>query len=422
MRELRRSVMSAANDQREPLTLRISRVWTVFFALLSLAGVIAFLLGISGPHSQRAWQAYLINYVFWTGLSFGAVLFVAVLNMADATWGRPLKRLAEGLGAFLPVSFLLFWVLYPGRQEIFPWVRQPIPEKQVWLNAGFMFARNGAGLFLLTALSLALIYYSVKGDKEMAHGLGGSVAVGQVGGSNEGPCWRIQRVLSPIIGIVYAFVLSLLAFDLIMSLDPHWYSTLFGAYYFMSSFYTALAALYLISPISLKAPALREFIHAHHLHDLGKLVFAFCIFTGYLFYVQFLVIWYGNLPEETRYIILRVRFTPWEPVAWIILATILVIPFVVLLSRKIKMKPVAMMMISGIILVGMWLERFILVAPSTWKGKELPLGLMEVLITAGFFGIMALSLIIFLGRVPLLPISDPLFRKSIEPHEEKVKP
>ena len=422
MRELRRSVMSAANDQRDPLTLRISRVWTVFFALLSLAGVIAFLLGISGPHSQRAWQAYLINYVFWTGLSFGAVLFVAVLNMADATWGRPLKRLAEGLGAFLPVSFLLFWVLYPGRQEIFPWVRQPIPEKQVWLNAGFMFARNGAGLFLLTALSLALIYFSVKGDREMAQRLGGSVAVGQVGDSNEGPCWRVQRVLSPIIGIAYAFVLSLLAFDLIMSLDPHWYSTLFGAYYFMSSFYTALAALYLISPISLKTSGLRGFIHAHHLHDLGKLVFAFCIFTGYLFYVQFLVIWYGNLPEETRYIILRIRFTPWEPVAWIILATILVIPFVVLLSRKIKMKPVAMMMISGIILVGMWLERFILVAPSIWKGKGLPLGLMEVLITAGFFGIMALSLIIFLGRVPLLPISDPLFRKSIEPHEEKVKP
>jgi len=401
---------------------RISPVWTVLFALLALIGVIVFLLGIYGPHSQRAWQAYLINYVFWTGLSFGAVLFVAILNMADAMWGRPLKRLAESLGAFLPVSFALFWVLYLGREEIFPWVRQPLPEKRIWLNAGFMFARNGVGLFLLTALSSALIYFSVRGDIRMARRLNGIAPVDPRVDAKEETCWRAQRVLSPILGIAYAFVLSLLAFDLIMSLDPHWYSTLFGAYYFMSSFYTALAALYLLSPLSLKAPGLRQTIHAHHLHDLGKLVFAFCLFTGYLFYTQFLVIWYGNLPEETRYVILRVRFTPWEPIAWIILATIFVIPFIVLLSRKIKMKPGAMMIISGIILVGMWLERFILVAPSIWKEEGLPLGAMEISMTAGFFGMMALSLVIFLRRVPLLPISDPFFRKAIEPHEEKEKP
>ena len=250
------------------------------------------------------------------------------------------------------------------------------------------------------------------------------------GGSEEDPTeeyqagayWRAQRILSPIIGIVYAFVLSLLAFDLIMSLDPHWYSTLFGAYYFMSCFYLALAALYFLSLISLKTLGLRETIHPHHLHDLGKLVFAFCIFTGYLFYAQFLVIWYGNLPEETRYVILRVKLTPWEPVAWTVLAMIFAIPFVLLLSRKIKMKPLPMIILSGIILVGMWLERFILVAPSIWKGQGIPIGLLEVLITAGFFGVMGLSITFFLRRVPLLPISDPLFRKSIEPHEEKGKP
>jgi hypothetical protein len=378
--------------------------------------MVAFLAGIFGPQSQRAWQAYLVNFVYWTGLSFGAVLFVAVLNMANAQWGRPLKRLAEALGAFLPVSFLLFWVLYFGREKIFPWTREPVPGKEIWLNAGFLFARNGVGLLLLTALSLALVYYSVKGDRALT---GHSSRIEPPEADTN---WRAQRVLSPIIGIVYAFVLSLLAFDLIMSLDRHWYSTLFGAYYFMSSFYTALAAMYLLSPISLKAPGLREYIHPHHLHDLGKLVFAFCIFTGYLFYAQFLVIWYGNLPEETRYVILRVKLTPWEPVAWTILVMIFVIPFVLMLSRRIKMKPLPMMILSGNILVGMWLERFILVTPSIWKGEGIPIGLLEVLITAGFFGIMGLSMIIFLGRVPLLPISDPLFQKSIEPHEEKGKP
>jgi hypothetical protein len=388
----------------------------ILFAALALSGAAAFLLGIGGPHTLRAWQAYLVNYVFWTGLSFGAVLFVAVLNMTDARWGRSLKRLAEALGAFLPASFLLFWVLYFGREEIFPWVSEPVPEKARWLNVGFLFARNGAGLLLLTLLSMALISYSVRADREFITRPDGSAA------PEGGKLWRAQRVLSPIIGILYAFILSLLAFDLIMSLDPHWYSTLFGAYYFMSSFFAALAALVFVSHLLRRARGLQDYIHPHHLHDLGKLLFAFCLFTGYLFYVQFLVIWYGNLPEETKYIILRVRFTPWEPVAWTVLAMIFILPFLVLLRRKWKMNPAVMIPVSLIVLAGMWLERFILVAPSLWKEKTLPLGLVEIMITAGFFGIMALSLGAFLRRVPLWPVSDPLFREAMQPHEEKEKP
>ena len=395
---------------------QIPRGWTILFAVLALAGAAAFSMGIGGPQSLRAWQAYLVNYVFWTGLSFGAVLFVAVLNMTDARWGRSLKRLAEGLGFFLPASFLLFWVLYFGREEIFPWVNEPIPEKARWLNVGFLFARDGAGLLLLTLLSMALIFCSVMADRKFISRPAGSAD------SGEGKLWRAQRVLSPVIGILYAFILSLLAFDLIMSLDPHWYSTLFGAYYFMSSFYAALAALVLVSHLVGRTHGLQDYIHPHHLHDLGKLLFAFCLFTGYLFYVQFLVIWYGNLPEETKYIILRVRFTPWEPVAWTVLGMILLLPFLVLLSRKWKMNPAVMIPVSLVVLGGMWLERFILVAPSLWKERSFPLGLMEILITAGFFGVMALSFSAFLQRVPLLPVSDPLFRKAMQPHEEKEAP
>ena len=418
--------MSPAEIHELPPPARIPRVWTVLFSLCSLIGMIAFLVGVSGPHPLRAWQAYLINYVFWAGLSFGAVLFAAILNLADAVWGRPLKRLAEGLGAFLPISFLLFWVLYLGREEIFPWVREPVHEKEGWLNAGFLFARNGVGLCMLTVLSLGLIYCSVKADRKYSSPATGPAPAGPRVEPQESVYWRAQRVLSPLIAIVYAFVLSLLAFDLIMSLDPHWYSTLFGAYYFMSSFYVALVALYLLSQIFLKFSKSRELIHAHlhphHIHDLGKLVFAFCLFTGYLFFVQFLVIWYGNLPEETRYVILRVRFTPWEPVGWVILSLIFAVPFVGLLRRRSKMNPWVIMIVSALVLAGMWLERFILVAPSLWKGEELPLGLPEVLISAGFLGLMALSLAAFLSRVPVFPVSDPLFRKSVEYHEEKVKP
>jgi hypothetical protein len=404
------------------LTLEIGTAWTAIFALLAVIGAVAFLYGISGDLALRSWQVYLANYVFWAGLSFGAVLFAAVLNMTDARWGRPVKRLAEAFGAYLPVSFVLFWVVYFGRTVIFHWVREPVPEKQAWLNVPFFFAREGVALFFLTILSLALVYYSVRGDREwMAR------TEQQSAGSENEPwksSWRFQKILSPIIGIAYAFILSLLAFDLIMSLDPHWYSTLFGGYYFMGSFFVAIVAIYLVSLLFLDSPVLREHIHARQLHDLGKLTLAFCVFTGYLFYAQFNTIWYGNLPEETRYVILRVKLSPWEPLAWVILFMILIIPFFVLLSRRVKLKRGPMIGLTILILVGMWLERFILVAPSIWKREWIPLGPLEVLITAGFFGLMGLCFTLFLRRFPVIPVSDPLFREALASgeDEEKLKP
>ncbi len=135
----------------------------------------------------------------------------------------------------------------------------------------------------------------------------------------------------------------------------------------MGSFFVAIVAIYLVSLLFLNSPVLQEHIHARQLHDLGKLTLAFCVFTGYLFYAQFNTIWYGNLPEETRYVILRVKLSPWEPLAWVILFMILIIPFFVLLSRKVKLKRGPMIGLTLLILVGMWLERFILVAPSTWN-------------------------------------------------------
>jgi hypothetical protein len=199
-----------------------------------------------------------------------------------------------------------------------------------------------------------------------------------------------------------------------MGLDPHWVSTLFGAYYFMGSFYLALAAVTILSCIAVSALDLGAIIRPKQFHDLGKLMFGFCVVTGDFFYAQFLVIWYGNLPEETKFIIHRLRHDPWEPIAWAVLTVVFVIPFLVFLIRKIKMKIIPMLIISSVIFVGMWIERFLLVAPSIWKGHNLPIGITEVLITMGFLGVMALCLLVFLRKFPILPISDPLLYESLQ--------
>lgn len=390
------------------------------FAGLALIGAIGFISGILGQDPLRAWQAYLVNFLFWTGLSSGAITFVAVLNITDSTWGRPLKRIGEAFGAYLPVGFLLFWVLFFGRTYLFPWIQGPAPLRQAWLNVPFLFARNGAGLLLLTTLSALLIGYSLKADR--VGNTGSANATGKTPVDLPALYWKRQRVLSPVLVIAFSFVLTLVAFDFVMSLDPHWYSTLLGGYFFIGSFYTAVAAIFFLSLLVSGTESFKEHVRLRNFHDLGKLVLAFCLFTGYLFYVQFLTIWYGNLPQETRYVILRVKLTPWEPLAWVTLFMIFLVPFFVLLSRKVKVRRLPMMILSLMILAGMWLEKFILVAPSLWKGRGIPLGVTEALVTAGFLGVTGLCLTQFLRRVPPVPLADPLFIRWTERKDERLEP
>jgi Ni/Fe-hydrogenase subunit HybB-like protein len=377
-------------------------------ACMAVIGAVVFVVAILGVDPGRAWQAYLVNFVFWTGLAAGAVLFSAILSITHASWGRPLKRLAEAPGAFLPLALPLFLVLYGGREQIFPWIAHPIPEKARWLNVPFLFLRDGIGILALTAVAVALIYLSVRRETTgPTRGPRKSDGVRAGTGDREEP---VVTVFANIYAILYTLVLSLIAFDLIMSLSPHWYSTLFGAYYFVGSFFTGLAALMILAALGVKNMGLGNWIRPLQLHNLGKLMLGFTLMTGDFFYTQFLVIWYGNLPEETGFMILRTQFQPWKTLSWTVLAVCFIFPFLVLLRRRIKMQPMAMLVLSTVILVGMWLERFLLVVPSLWQGQTLPLGLIELLISMGFFGIMAMCVLLFLRKYPMLPFADPLLR------------
>ncbi len=197
----------------------------------------------------------------------------------------------------------------------------------------FFFARNGVGLLLLTLLSLALVYYSVRGDREWLARKASAPRGSGTGSWKTG--WRTQKILSPIIGIAYAFVLSLLAFDLIMSLDPHWYSTLFGAYYFMGSFYVGIAALYLVSLIFLDSPGLRDYIQRPSTSRSGEI--DPCLFGVYrlplLRSVQ-----HHLVRKPSRGDALRDPAGQTEPLgtAGLGILLILIIPFFVLLRRRIK--------------------------------------------------------------------------------------
>ena len=201
---------------------RLKGVSLVFF----LIGAAAFAYQLLAGDAQRAWSAYLTNYVYWTGLAFGTFLLSPVLVVTNATWGRPVKRLSESVVFFLPLTFILLWPLFLARGSVFWWVLHPEAQKAPWLNTPFFFAREGIGLLALALTAALITYHSVKSDSEFMQGIPATK-------DRE----RAQYTLSTAYAILYAFVLTLVAFDMMMSLNPEWFSTLFGAYYFAVSFY-----------------------------------------------------------------------------------------------------------------------------------------------------------------------------------------
>jgi hypothetical protein len=397
-------------------------IWIIVFLILIAIGVITFLAGLYAGDANRTWHAYLTNYLFWFSLGFGMVLFGPVMNMTIADWARPTKRLTEAVVPFLLLSFPMLWILYPGRYLIFSWILKPIPEKSYWLNMWSMFIRNSVGLIVLSGLALALIYFSAKEDRKISiseKDLKKENMEKEIEKRRELPAWRAQLRLSPAWAIIYGIVLSSVGLDLAMSLDPEWFSTLFPAYYFVNSFHMGVAAFAILSALSLRGLGLKPLIRPHYFHDLGKILFGFTLMSGWFFFSQFVVIWYGNLPDETRYLIARFRYDPWEGLSYIVLIITFLFPIFILVFRRIKMSPSLLSAVAILILVGYWIERLIIVAPTYWKGKDVPVGIPEIGIAAGFLGLIGLSVVLFLRRVPLLPVSDPLFLKFLKREQDQ---
>jgi Ni/Fe-hydrogenase subunit HybB-like protein len=382
----------------------ISSRWRIIFGILAVIGTVIFILNVMGDTPQRAWQVFLVNLLYFTGIAQGMVILASVIQITSARWGRPLKRFAE-LGAyFLPLSTIFLIILYFGRTELFSWIEHPIPEKQAWLNINLLFTRDFIGLVLLAVLSFLFLKTSAQLD---------SAAPAQDASMLEKISARLN-LLAPVITLLYALIYTVVAFDLIMSLDPHWYSTLFGAYFFITCFLTGMAALVVILVVSRSHLGLQDYIGSKQFHDLGKLMFAFLVLSGDFFWSQFLVIWYGNLPEETAFVVLRIKTAPWSTLSYIVLFGAFAGPFVLLLSRALKKKPYGIMAVAIVILTCLWVERFLLIVPSIWHEHSLPIGISEILISLGFLGIFGLVYLFAIQKYPIFPVGDPFLQEHLE--------
>ncbi len=385
-------------------------------AVLALVGAVAFVVMAAGPGAARAWRAYHVNWLFWSGLSQAGVIFAAAQIATEARWSHPIRRMAEAAGAFLPISFALFLVLWIGRADVFPWIRHPItdpPVKAFWLRAGFLFGRDIALLAVLYGLTAWYLYHSLRPDvARLPAGvrrgrLGAWLAKGWGAGRSEADdlarsVARLGR-LGPGLIVAYALTWTLLAFDLVMSLAPRWYSNLLGAYSFMAAWLQALMALALLVIFWRRHLGLHDLVTPATFHDLGKLCFAFTVFWAYLFFSQFLVIWYGNLPEETSFLFLRMATPVWRGIAAATLVLVFVVPFWGLIGVKPKKTPVVLGTFATISLLGLWADRYVFTMPSMAEdARTLPLGWPELLVTLGFLGVWGLAYLWFARAFPIV--------------------
>ena len=401
----------AGTPRKMPQPLKLTALGMVVLGILAAGYGMA-------TDIQRFRQAFIFNYAYFISVAQGGIMLSVAMTLVKARWGRPLRRFSEGLSLFVPILLVLFILfVVTGGTDIYPWMHEEMPaHKAVWLQPGFWAMRQVVGLGILSVLGLSYIRASLRADLGVAGAQLGSAAPAwwaRLTGGWQGAEVEVkaavekQARLAPAIAVLYALVMSMVAVDIEMSLAPHWYANMFPAWFFMSSFWSGLVWIALLSMMSKSWLGTDKLLTGSVYHDLGKLTFGLTMFWGYTTFATYLAIWYGNMTEEIGFILIRTQLEPWASVSKVVFVLCFGAPFTMLLSRGLKKIPVAYMTVASIIAIGLWLERFITCVPSVWMKDTLPMGPIEIGMGLGLLGGLLLTVFGFLTRVPPIPVADP---------------
>jgi hypothetical protein len=373
-------------------------------AVAGVAGLMLTFLGMA-LSPQKALLAYLIAYVYWLGLAIGAVTLVMANHAAGARWNVSIRRLSETFGATLPLFIVLFIPLLLGARHVWFWVapHEPVSRevqellhhKRPYLNLGFFTLRALIYFLVWTIFGWLMRAWSLRQDDSADPGL------------------TIRaRWWSPVGLLLFALTFTFAAFDWLMSLQPTWYSTIFGLYIYIGSFLASVALLCLvITGVRSSGSPLGAVISVDHQHNAGKLLLAFTAFWAYMAFSQYMLIWAGNIPEELQWIVIRSRGV-WRPVGVLILVGHFVVPFFLLLSRDLKRSAPALGGMAAWMLAVHYIDLYWVVMPAA---DETRLGLHWTHLTA-FVGIgglaVAAALTLFRAARPV-PVRDPFLEDSL---------
>jgi len=327
------------------------------------AGIVAFAWGTLGGNAPRTFGALIASWLFFAGAAMGALAFTAVLELSGARWAARLSAPASALTGFVPLAMVLLILIVAGLASWAPWFDRVSPGQAFWLGVPFFAARELLG-------SVALFGFAYLG---MRRG-GGAVP--------EAREPRSSRTLVAFC-LLFAVVLSCWAFDFILGPDPEWSSTLIGPHLFVGA---AASGASMITLLGLASGRLEHKLR----RDLGALVLTMSVLWGYLFWSQFLPIWYGNLPSEIAFVLRRMTGA-WRFEAALVVLLSFVVPFVLLLGSRGKASARALAVATVAQLLGVWLERHLLVLPSLGLAGAGPFDLCGALVALGTLGAFVLT-------------------------------
>lgn len=384
-----------------------SKLKRACFLLVGI-GILAFIYSlIMHIEAQRMWANILVNSFFFMAIALGATFFIAMNYAAEAGWGIVAKRVFEAVSSFLPVGAVLMLLIFIAGafhfNHIYEWMDPKIVEedkiiaaKTPYLNIPFFFIR-------------ALLYFGVWIFFQQ-YFRKQSILQDQVGGTN---IHFKTFKMAAIFLVFFAVSSSTSAWDWIMSIDTHWYSTLFGWYVFSGMWVSAMIVIVLLT-IYLKKNQYLKNVTEDHIHDLGKWMFAISFLWSYLWFSQFMLIWYSDIPEEITYFVTRIHHYKYLFFGMFFIN--FVFPMLILMSRDSKRNIAFLTLVGVIIFIGHWLDVYMLVMPGT-VGEEWHIGITEIGLFLGFLGLFIFVILRSLAKVPLEIKHHPYLEESLHHHQ-----
>jgi hypothetical protein len=345
--------------------------------------------------------SWLLAFVFFLSISLGCLFFVLALLSSDGRWGTPLRRLAENTMVALPLFALLFLPVWFGREVLFEWARPErvaedalLRAKSAYLDPGFFLLRAAAYFAVWSALA---IWFSRESERQDRTGDGRRLR-------------RMQAASAPSLA-AFGLTVSFASVDWLMSLEPHWYSTIFGVYVFSGSVVAGFAFLVVAAFLLQGSGRLRTVVTVEHYHDLGKLLFGFTIFWSYIAFSQYMLIWYANIPEETIFYLRRMEGS-WRSASVLLAIGHFGVPFLYLMPRGIKRRRA--LLVSGALwmLLMHALDLYWIVMPVGRPHGAAPTLLdLAAFVAVGGFWVGAIGWTT--GRRALVPVGDPRLSEAL---------
>ncbi len=378
-----------------PPQLKVASVAFMFI------GFITFVLGfIKNP--ERLWTSYLTAFMFFTCLAVGAMFFIAINYAAKAGWSASIRRFAEAMTSFMPIMLIASFVLIIGFKYLYVWADPAnalalTGGKSVYLQPWFVifrFALFGIGCLVFRQL---IVGNSIKQDQSGDHEL-------------------THKNLKYSIGFIafFAIFFTMFTFDLLMSLLPTWYSTIFGLYVFAGSIQATMAVLAIMIVWLKNSKWISGYVTVEHQHDVGKFLKGFTVFWAYIAFSQFMLIWYANIPEETEFYIMR-SLNGWMSVSFGLLIFRFIVPFLTLLPRGAKRNDSVLVCVSVLVLVMQYADLYWLIYPNFFDGVP-QFSFWEVGIFLGFTGLFLMCLIKFFTKNNMVAVKDPRMHEALAHH------